>query len=180
MPATAASDRTPPGENFVGPYRSRGWLGWCRGRRVCVGAGPPAPRLRRTIRFARRAKGIGGARRDRTDDLMLAKHALYQLSYGPHYAPFRRFEGQALRWRAAFGEQGQGGAPPEAPARRQGVVGPGRFELPTSRLSGVRSNQLSYGPAEPSGPPVGWRAHNVSGELAIVSRPGTSIRSGQR
>ena len=26
---------------------------------------------------------IGGARRDRTDDLMLAKHALYQLSYGP-------------------------------------------------------------------------------------------------
>ena len=27
--------------------------------------------------------GLGGARRDRTDDLMLAKHALYQLSYGP-------------------------------------------------------------------------------------------------
>ena len=27
--------------------------------------------------------GDGGARRDRTDDLMLAKHALYQLSYGP-------------------------------------------------------------------------------------------------
>ena len=27
--------------------------------------------------------GPGGARRDRTDDLMLAKHALYQLSYGP-------------------------------------------------------------------------------------------------
>ena len=29
------------------------------------------------------AKQDGGARRDRTDDLMLAKHALYQLSYGP-------------------------------------------------------------------------------------------------
>jgi hypothetical protein len=28
-------------------------------------------------------EGIGGARRDRTDDLMLAKHPLYQLSYGP-------------------------------------------------------------------------------------------------
>jgi hypothetical protein len=28
----------------------------------------------------------GGARRDRTDDLMLAKHALYQLSYGPSFA----------------------------------------------------------------------------------------------
>ena len=26
------------------------------------------------------------------------------------------------------------------------MVGPGRFELPTSRLSGVRSDQLSYGP----------------------------------
>ena len=26
------------------------------------------------------------------------------------------------------------------------VVGPSRVELPTSRLSGVRSNQLSYGP----------------------------------
>ena len=31
------------------------------------------------------------------------------------------------------------------------MVGPGRFELPTSPLSGVRSNQLSYGP-EPCGP----------------------------
>ena len=28
-----------------------------------------------------------------------------------------------------------------------GVVGLGRFELPTSPLSGVRSNQLSYRPA---------------------------------
>ena len=28
----------------------------------------------------------GGARRNRTDDLMLAKHALYQLSYGPSFA----------------------------------------------------------------------------------------------
>jgi hypothetical protein len=32
--------------------------------------------------LAQRAKR-GGARRDRTDDLMLAKHALSQLSYGP-------------------------------------------------------------------------------------------------
>ena len=30
-----------------------------------------------------KAKTFGGARRDRTDDLMLAKHALSQLSYGP-------------------------------------------------------------------------------------------------
>ena len=33
--------------------------------------------------------------------------------------------------------------------RQTNLVGPGRFELPTSPLSGVRSNQLSYGP-EPS------------------------------
>jgi hypothetical protein len=59
---------------------------------------------------------FGGARRDRTDDLLLAKQALSQLSYGP-------FE--------------------EWP-----MVGPGRVELPTSRLSGVRSNHLSYGPSK--------------------------------
>ncbi len=29
---------------------------------------------------------------------------------------------------------------------RRRMVGPGRLELPTSRLSGVRSNHLSYGP----------------------------------
>src|ERR1700722_1675928 len=55
----------------------------------------------------------GGADRDRTDDLKLAKLALSQLSYGP--------------------------------GNRQ-VVGPGRVERPTSRLSGVRSNHLSYEP----------------------------------
>ena len=33
--------------------------------------------------IARGLRLLGGARRDRTDDLMLAKHALYQLSYGP-------------------------------------------------------------------------------------------------
>jgi hypothetical protein len=32
---------------------------------------------------SRRDQPSGGARRDRTDDLMLAKHALSQLSYGP-------------------------------------------------------------------------------------------------
>ena len=35
------------------------------------------------------------------------------------------------------------------------LVGLGRFELPTSRLSGVRSNQLSYRPRE--GKPVPWK-----------------------
>ena len=35
-------------------------------------------------------KKNGGARRDRTDDLMLAKHALSQLSYGPNNGCHRR------------------------------------------------------------------------------------------
>ena len=39
-----------------------------------------APRVSLTFRTA---DPSGGARRDRTDDLMLAKHALSQLSYGP-------------------------------------------------------------------------------------------------
>jgi hypothetical protein len=68
------------------------------------------------------AAAPGGARRDRTDDLMLAKHALSQLSYGPVPGVSRRT------------------------ASREGMVGPGRLERPTSRLSGVRSNHLSYGP----------------------------------
>jgi hypothetical protein len=79
-------------------------------------------------------KPSGGARRDRTDDLMLAKHALSQLSYGP--VTRRRMlctspcsaRGSATR------------------SRRRSVVGLGRLELPTSRLSSARSNQLSYKP----------------------------------
>jgi hypothetical protein len=36
------------------------------------------------ILFASRRQQDGGARRDRTDDIVLAKHALSQLSYGPN------------------------------------------------------------------------------------------------
>src|ERR1700757_5495754 len=45
--------------------------GWCFSRTMCLG------------HSASRRPKRGGARRDRTDDLMLAKHALSQLSYGP-------------------------------------------------------------------------------------------------
>ena len=48
---------------------------------------------------------------------MLAKHALSQLSYGPVVVQIV-----------------------------EEVVGLGRLELPTSRLSSARSNQLSYKP----------------------------------
>src|SRR6266568_8962076 len=84
----------------------------------------------------------GGARRDRTDDLMLAKHALSQLSYGPvpedeclsRSPSLRRSSLHSRRARLA-----------EAAEQRR-LVGLGRLELPTSRLSSARSNQLSYKP----------------------------------
>ena len=90
---------------------------------LVTASGPPSLRFGATA-FARtglpsRSRGAakaGGARRDRTDDLLLAKQALSQLSYGP-------VEGALNK-----------------------VVGLGRLELPTSRLSSARSNQLSYKP----------------------------------
>ena len=62
---------------------------------------------------------------------MLAKHALSQLSYGP--VP----EDECLTLN-------------ERRLRSIKVVGLGRLELPTSRLSSARSNQLSYKPDEAS------------------------------
>ena len=70
---------------------------------------------------------LGGGDRDRTDDLLLAKQALSQLSYAPDPLP------------------------------RHDMVGPGRLELPTSRLSGVRSNHLSYEPGLPENPRINPR-----------------------
>ena len=58
---------------------------------------------------------------------MLAKHALSQLSYGP--VPEDECCCRLLRR-----------------MRSIKVVGLGRLELPTSRLSSARSNQLSYKP----------------------------------
>ncbi len=68
---------------------------------------------------------------------MLAKHALYQLSYGP------------------LSEPPQESVSPSITVTRlasKGLVGPGRLELPTLRLSGVRSNQAelrAYGSEAP-------------------------------
>ena len=76
----------------------------------------------------------GGARRDRTDDLLLAKQALSQLSYGPVGA--RTSDGR-----------GQSDFRPSDSDASVELVGLGRFELPTSRLSSARSNQLSYKPS---------------------------------
>ena len=63
---------------------------------------------------SRCSKVNGGAKRDRTADLLRARQALSQLSYSPNFV--------------------------------QKLVGLGGFEPPTSPLSGVRSNQLSYRP----------------------------------
>ena len=45
---------------------------------------------RSTVKTAKPKKGLGGARRDRTDDILLAKQALSQLSYGPVKTGFTR------------------------------------------------------------------------------------------
>ena len=74
----------------------------------------------------------GGAERDRTADLKLAKLPLSQLSYGP----------MSMK-----------------------MVGPGRLELPTLRLSGVRSNHLSYGPS--------------GSRQGAGSSPGRTLRTGE-
>ena len=63
-----------------------------------------------------------GDDRDRTCNLRLAKPALSQLSYIPE--PILNLKSEISNT----------------------LVGPGRVELPTLRLSGARSNQLSYEP----------------------------------
>ncbi len=83
----------------------------------------------------------GGADRDRTDDLRLAKPALSQLSYSPE--PHRYNLSARVRHNPHTGPI----LPPDARRHeRRLLVGLDRFELSTSRLSGGRSNQLSYRP----------------------------------
>jgi hypothetical protein len=99
------------------------------------------------LRRSKAGDASGGARRDRTDDLLLAKQALSQLSYGP--APVSS-EPHRL---SAFAEASADNFTVRRQACRpqrllpQRLVGLGRLELPTSRLSSARSNQLSYKPA---------------------------------
>lgn len=49
------------------------------------------------------------------------------------------------------------------------MVGLGRLELPTSRLSGVRSSQLSY---RPTRRPGGWRPPNSAPRKLRYTRAG--------
>ena len=77
----------------------------------------------------------GGASRDRTGDLLVANQTLSQLSYGP------------VRIGSPIGgaKRDGTGRRDRRPARPT-MVGLGGVEPPTSPLSGVRSNQLSYRP----------------------------------
>ena len=89
------------------------------------------------VRFLGRLRP-GGDERNRTVDLRLAKPALSQLSYIPACCALRAGRGRP---------------------REFAVVGPSRIELPASRLSGARSNQLSYGPTQA----------RLGGRLAVAS-----------
>jgi hypothetical protein len=89
-----------------------------------------------------------------------------------------------------------GALPAELWPRGHAVVGLGRFELPTSRLSGVRSNQLSYRPETPRadvcpGEPVRTLAARITTDAvmradleretktAAIRRFGAAVRSAE-
>ena len=91
----------------------------------------------------------GGAYRDRTDDLMLAKQPLSQLSQGPLPNSARRQSQQSCAlWRAVLRWPCLEECAAATLLRLSScaMVGRVRVELTTSRLSGVRSNHLSYRP----------------------------------
>jgi hypothetical protein len=72
---------------------------------------------------------FGGGERVRTDDLLRARQALSHLSYTPDLNLLSELSLYVPDYTPDF------------------LVGLGRLELPTSRLSGVRSNHLSYRPS---------------------------------
>ena len=85
-------------------------------------------------RRLRSKRGGGGDNRDRTDDPLLAKQVLSQLSYAPKldltcHNRITRSPPAGLKHHRS---------------RKIALVGQGGFEPPTPRLSSVCSNQLSY------------------------------------
>ena len=129
----------------------------------------------------------GGARRDRTDDLLLAKQALSQLSYGPLFSGKLKSanpKSDCDGWPASRSSRQPAQASPFGLCRavftrfERRLVGLGRFELPTSRLSSARSNQLSYKP-EPgvSGQKPAIRGRFVASDCRILITDSWSARS---
>ena len=94
----------------------------------------------------------GGASRDRTDDPLLAKQVLSQLSYGPVSASDRPGAPGGVSpkdfcgWLGAGTRSGRTPMSVAATTPDAEMVGLGGLEPPTSPLSGVRSNHLSYRP----------------------------------
>ena len=134
-PEPLQGTQRPPGANPVGsrsPSATNGPLTRLFLLNPCNVPNPKNP----PSNTARQAPRSGGGERNRTDDLMLAKHALSQLSYAPKRpAPSSASDHLAL---PRSNKTGNGVARPE------NLVGQGGFEPPTSRLSSARSNQLSY------------------------------------
>ena len=90
-------------------------------------------------------KKFGGDEENRTPDPLLARQVLSQLSYTPTDAWLPLIErgvsmqsGMARRLSVLYTKYISG--------NMNQLVGLGGLEPPTSRLSGVRSNQLSYRP----------------------------------
>ena len=81
----------------------------------------------------------GGAEEDRTPDLLRARQALSQLSYGPIVTWSVRPSAMVPQWDPSI--------PTSRPGSARDLVGLGGVEPPTSPLSGARSNHLSYRPA---------------------------------
>ena len=156
----------PPGPKTRGPnLRRRGYPPRQTLLRPAnpLSSAPSAPR----DGTAQPAPATGGGERNRTDDLLLAKQALSQLSYTPaqtkrptlacrtrvpRFATLRRAARASRASRhfdvpharpALRGDRLERGLPTEAASPRR-LVGQGGFEPPTSRLSSARSNQLSY------------------------------------
>jgi hypothetical protein len=77
---------------------------------------------------------------------MLAKHALSQLSYGPVPEDECSLRPVVALWAMPGTLRFVMSRGCATRSQRRSVVGLGRLELPTSRLSSARSNQLSYKP----------------------------------
>ncbi len=92
-------------------------------------------------------------------------HLTMSKEHAPAAPPARPAAGAGTR--DPHGRPGGPGHAPAPPARRAGLVGLGRLERPTSRLSGVRSDQLSYRPEgyptdHGQAPPEGGAGHGPS------------------
>ena len=109
--------------------------------------------------------------RDRTADLLRARQALSQLSYSPETFRLKIFLRRGTILRSVLSHMSK-----VATKHEENLVGLGRFELPTSPLSGVRSNQLSYSPKKQiirtDGVDLNCRLHPT---LYPHSRPGCAL-----